>query len=259
MSTVAATHLTHATGAAEPRRFHARMAAACVAVAFVGFAPTYWVPLLRGTLEVDPIAHLHAIFFYAWVLLFWWQANLAASGRMARHREFGVAGVALASGMLFVGIAMSVHSIREADLAGAGVSARAFSIVSVSGIVLFVALIGLAVLNVRRPEVHKRLMLVATVSILQAGVGRWFITFLAPSPPAGGAGSPPVAVTVMPGLVTNLLIVAAMVHDRRARGRVHPTYWVAGGVVLAVQLLRVPLSGTAAWLRATDWMLALVP
>ncbi|MEX2049235.1 MAG: hypothetical protein WEB90_06630 [Gemmatimonadota bacterium] len=259
MSTVAASHLTHAIGATETRRFHVRMATACAAVAFVGFAPTYWVPMVRGTLAVEPIAHLHAIFFYAWVLLFWWQASLAASGRMTRHREFGVAGVALASGMLFVGMAMSMHSIREAELAGAGASARAFSIVSVSGIVLFVGLIAVAVLNVRRPEVHKRLMLVATVSILQAGVGRWFLTFLAPPPAAGAAGSPPVAVTVMPGLVTNLLIVVAMVHDRRTRGRVHPAYWVAGGVVLAVQLLRVPLSGTVGWLRVTDWMLALAP
>ena len=50
-----------------------------------------------------------------------------------------------------------------------------------------------------------------------------------------------------------------MVHDRRTRGRVHPAYWVAGGVALAVQLLRVPLSGTAGWLRVTDWMLALAP
>ena len=259
MSTVAATHVSHALGAAEPRRFHARMASACVAVAFVGFAPTYWIPMARGTLAVDPIAHLHAVFFYGWVLLFWWQASLAASGRMARHREVGVAGVALASGMLFVGMGMSVHSIREAELAGVGASARAFSIVSVSGIVLFVALVGVAALNVRRPDVHKRLMLVATISILQAGVGRWFLTILAPGPAAGPAGSPPVAVSVMPGLVTDLLIVAAMMHDRRTRGRVHPAYWVAGAVVLAVQLLRVPLSGTAGWLRVTDWMLALAP
>ena len=259
MATAAAAHLPHEVVSALPRRFYARMAGACVAVAFVGFAPTYWVPMARGTLTIDPIAHLHALVFYAWVLLFWWQAVLAASGRMTRHREFGVAGVALASGMFFVGIGMSAHSIRVAEAAGAGASARAFSIVSVSGIILFALLILIAVLNVRRPDVHKRLMLVATVSILQAAVGRWFVTFLAPPGAAGVAGAPPIAVTVMPGLVTDLLIVAAMVHDRRTMGRVHPVYWVAGGALLAVQLLRVPLGPTDAWLRVTDWMLALSP
>jgi heme A synthase len=115
-----------------------------------------------------------------------------------------------------------------------------------------------AVLNVRRPDVHKRVMLVATVSILQAAVGRWFVTFLAP-PPSTAAGAPPVAVTLMPAVVTNLLIVAAMLHDRRTRGSVHPAYWIAGGVVVAVQVLRVPLSGTGAWLRVTDWLLAMSP
>jgi hypothetical protein len=215
--------------------------------------------MVRGTLAIDPIAHLHALFFYGWVLLLWWQATLAASGQMTRHREFGVAGVALASGMCFVGMGMSIHSMRVADAAGTGLSTRAFALVSVSGIVLFAVLILIAILNVRRPEVHKRLMLVATISILQAAVGRWFTVVLAPPSPQGGVVAPPVFVTVLPGLVTNLLIVAAMLHDRRTNGRVHPVYWWAGGAVLAVQLLRVPLSGTAGWLRVTDWLLALAP
>jgi len=59
--------------------------------------------------------------------------------------------------------------------------------------------------------------------------------------------------------VTDLLLVAAMVHDRRTRGRVHPAYWYAGGLVLAVQVLRVPISTTSAWLRLTHWLVALSP
>jgi hypothetical protein len=50
-----------------------------------------------------------------------------------------------------------------------------------------------------------------------------------------------------------------MVHDRRTRGRVHAAYWVGGAVVLASQLLRVPLGRTDAWLAMTDWLLALAP
>ena len=37
-------------------RFYARMAIACLAVGVIGFAPTYWVPLLRGRLDVAPLA-----------------------------------------------------------------------------------------------------------------------------------------------------------------------------------------------------------
>jgi hypothetical protein len=96
-------------------------------------------------------------------------------------------------------------------------------------------------------------MLVATVSLLQAAVGRWFVLFLAPAG-AVGAGPPPVFVTVMPGLASDLLIVAAMVHDRRTRGRVHSVYWLAGGALLALQLLRVPLSTSAGWMRVAEWL-----
>ena len=162
---------------------------------------------------------------------------------VARHRELGIAGVALATGMFFVGTGMALSSIRRSEAAGFGDAALAFSAVSLTGIVLFAVLFGIAIANVKKPEIHKRLILVATVSILQAAVGRWFLLFLAPPlPPGGQASPPPVIVSVIPALVADLLIVAAMIHDARTRGSVHRVYWIAGGALLAVQLLRVPLS-----------------
>jgi len=93
------------------------------------------------------------------------------------------------------------------------------------------------------------------VSLLQAAVARWIVIFLAPAA-VGGApvGPPPVFVTILPGLVSDLLIVAGMVHDRRTTGRVHPVYWIAGGALVALQVLRVPLSTTAAWTRIATWL-----
>jgi hypothetical protein len=247
---------------ARAERFFVRMAATCVAVAVIGFAPTYWFPLGRGTLDVPPITHLHALFFYGWTLLFLTQTWLAASGALPRHRELGVAGVALATGMCFVGTAAAISSLKRLEAAGFGTAAHAFSIVPLTAIALFAVLFVVAIVNVKKPDIHKRVMLVATVSLLQAGVGRWFFLFLAPPRPVGLAGPvspPPVLVTVMPGLVADLLIVAAMMHDRRTRGRVHPAYWIAGAAVLAVQVLRVPLSTTASWAHLADWLVTLSP
>jgi hypothetical protein len=119
---------------------------------------------------------------------------------------------------------------------------------------VFAGYVAYAVANVRRPEVHKRAMLIATVSLLQAAVARWFIVMLAPP---DAVGPPPVAFTIAPGLVADLLIVAAMVHDWRIRGRPHPVYIVGLITLLAVQILRVPLSGTAAWLSAAEWLAGL--
>jgi hypothetical protein len=246
--------------AAGSQRFYVRMAAIFVAVAVVGFAPTYWVPMLRGTLDVPPFAHLHAAVFYGWTLLFLKQTLLAASGRVARHRELGVAGVALATAMLLVGLGLSVNSLRRFEAAGLSESGRAFAIVSVSAITLFAALFTVAVFNVRRPDVHKRFMLVATASLLQAAVARWFVYFLAPDVPAGAIVPPPsINVTVLPAILVDLLIVWAMLHDRRTIGHVHRTYWIAGAAVVATQILRVPLSSTAAWSHVAGWLLALAP
>ena len=241
-------------------RFYARMAIVCLAVGVIGFAPTYWGPMLRGTLRISPIAHVHAAFFYGWLLLFIRQSSLAASGHYVRHRAWGMLGIALASGMFFVGIGMSIHSLKESIGDGFEPAARAFAIVPISGILLFGALFAIAIAKVHDSDVHKRLMLVNTAGILQAAVGRWFVLFLAPpSAPGVAVSPPPVFVTVMPGLVVDLLIVAGMVYDLRTRGRVHRIYWIAGGVTLAVQLLRVPLSQSSAWLHATTWLLALAP
>jgi hypothetical protein len=241
-------------------RFYARMAVVCLAVGVIGFAPTYWVPLLRGTLDVSPLAHAHALFFYGWLLLLIRQSTLAASGQLVRHRASGLVGIALASGMFFVGIGMAIHSLKSSMADGFEAAARAFTIVPVSGIVLFAILFALAIARVHDRDVHKRLMLVNTAGLLQAAVGRWFVLLLAPpSPPGVPVSPPPVFITVMPALVVDLLIVAGMVYDWRTRGRVHRVYWIAGGATLAVQLLRVPLSQTSAWLQLTNWLLAIAP
>jgi hypothetical protein len=241
-------------------RFYAHMAVACLAIGVIGFAPTYWVPLLRGTLEVPPLAHVHALFFYGWLLLFVRQSSLAASGQYVRHRAWGLFGIALASGMFFVGLGVAMHSLKSSIADGFEPAARAFAIVPISGIALFGILFALAIANVRDSDVHKRLMFVNTAGLLQAAAGRWFVMFLAPpSTPGVPVGPPPVFVTVMPGLVVDLLIVAGMIYDWRMRGRVHRVYWIAGGVTLAVQVLRVPLSQTSAWLQVTHWLLAVAP
>ena len=163
--------------AAARERFYFWMAATCLAVGVIGFAPTSWIPLFGAGRDVPRLTHIHALFFYGWLLFFLKQTSLASSGAVARHRELGIAGVALATGMFFVGTGMALSSIRRSEAAGFGDAALAFSAVSLTGIVLFAVLFCIAIGNVKKPEIRERLILVATVSILQAAVGRWFVLF----------------------------------------------------------------------------------
>lgn len=247
-------------GVAAGGRFYVGMAATFVVIAVAGFSPTFWIPMLKGTLHVSPITYVHAFFFYSWTLLFLVQTSLAASGNLRLHRELGVLGVAVATAMCFAGMGVAINSLNRFEAAGLGAAERPIAILSVAGIVMFSILFGTAMLNVTRPELHKRLMTVATSLLLQAGLGRLVGFVLVGhvrtshlTPP------PPVAVTLVPGLLADLLILIPMVHDRRTRGGVHPAYWAAGAYILAVQLAIVPLSHTAAWIRVTDWMIALSP
>jgi hypothetical protein len=234
------------------------MAYACAAVGVIGFAPSYWLPLLSGTISVPPIVHMHAIVFYAWLALLIVQSHLAAARRLTRHRELGVFAVSLVTAMCFVGVAAAIHSMKQAEVAGVGDQARAFSVVPITGVFFFAALFAVALLNVRRPDVHRRLLLIATISILNAAVGRLFAMAIGAPPPSSTLAPPPIAFTVIPGLLADLLLVTAMVHDKIRLGRVHRTYWIGGAALLASQLLRVPIGGSETWQAFAGWLMRVI-
>jgi len=233
-----------ARDASPARQFYLHMALACAAVAFLGFAPTYWMPLAKRTFTASPVIHFHGLLFFAWMIYFVVQSWLAASGRVINHRSFGIVGVSIATAMVIFGVLASITSMKNAAAHGQLDAGLIFSIVPLTGIAFFGVVFVLAIMNVRRPEIHKRLMLLAAVSILDAAVARWFLTFLAPP---GPPGPPPVPVTIAPAVVASLLLVVAMVRDFRTEGRVHPVYIYGTLVLLAVKFLNWPVSETAAW------------
>ena len=57
---------------------------------------------------------------------------------------------------------------------------------------------------------------------------------------------------LMSAMAADMLILAAIVYDVRTRGRPHAVYVVGGAIVLAVQLLRGPLSTTQWWYALAD-------
>jgi hypothetical protein len=242
-------------GTAGTGRFYVWMAAACVAIAFGGFAPTYWLQLIPGTFIGPALLHLHGWLFSAWTLLLLVQARCAGQGRMAAHRAFGLAGISLATALVFTGLAAAILSLNAQLSAGYGDRARAFAIVPVTAISLFAGFFVAAIANIRRTEWHRRLMLLATISLLQAAMGRVFFVLITGGGPGRRPGlgpPPPLAFTVAPGLLLELLIIAGIVYDWRRRGRPHPAWLVGGAIMAAVILLRGPIGGTAAWLAVAD-------
>lgn len=244
-------------GAAGSRRFYVWMAGVCATLAIAGFVPTYWAPVARGAFGGPPLLHLHGLLFTAWTILFILQARSASGERYESHRALGYVGIALVAAMLLVGLWAAVLGMREGIEGGFGDAARGFSIVPVTIVVSFAIAVAVALAYVRRPEVHMRLMLVATIVLLPPALAR--VLFLLLAPPGAGIGvgypPPPIAFSLAPSLLADLLLVAAIVRDWRAEGRPHSAYLYSGALLLASQIARVPLAGTAAWHGVTSWLL----
>jgi hypothetical protein len=132
--------------------FYVYMALACVAVAFLGFAPTYWVPMAKGTFRANPIVHIHGLVFSAWTIFFVYQTWLAASGRLARHRAVGMIGVSFATAMTIFGTLAAINQMKSAAALGLADAGKTFARVPLSSLLFFAVVVAFAIGNVRRPE-----------------------------------------------------------------------------------------------------------
>lgn len=233
------------------------MATACALFAWGAFAATYWLQLAAGTfVGGTPLTHLHAGLFFGWTLLLVWQAWQARSGRLEHHRAWGVFGVSLATAMLLVGLALADRSLQHFLAQGYGDRARAFFMLPFKGILLFAAFFIAAVANVSRPEWHKRFMMVATCSLLQAAAGR--IVFLIATH-GGGPGlrpafapPPPAAAGFVGALMVSVILVAGALRDWRVRGRPHPAYLIGLAALIGGGALGAWFSTTPTWFRFVD-------
>ena len=90
-------------------------------------------------------------------------------------------------------------------------------------------------------------------------IARIVFLLLAPEGSAApGQGEPPaVSFALLPSFLANALLIAAMVRDWRQDGRPNPAYWIAGAGIVAVQIVRIPLSVTTMWHSVTTWLLSL--
>jgi hypothetical protein len=229
------------------RRFYVWTAAIFVLIAFGGFTPTYWARLATGTFHAPPILHIHGILLFGWTLFYFVQTSLAASGRISSHRAWGLAGIALFTLLVCSVIATKITLIRLDDAHGMGAASRRFAAVAFLALPLMIGLFATAIANIRRPEVHKRLMYLLMAEMMTPALARVFLTLLAPAG-ADLSGPPPVFVAIPPALVAFLMVIVAMVHDWRTRGRPHEVYIYGGAVVLLETFLQLPISGTQTWM-----------
>jgi hypothetical protein len=226
------------------RRFFVAITMAIIAAILAGFAPTWFLRpwLYRPVmLPFTPLVWLHGLLFTGWALLFVTQVGLVSAGRLDVHRRLGMLGIAFAVAMAVVGTLAALYGVGRAS-GPPGIPPLSFLAVPLLSVPVFAGLMLTGLHFRRRPDIHKRLMLLAMIAFLPPAFGRM--------PVFPG----PVGTLVIP----TLFIVALAVWDVKSRGRVHKaTIW--GGLAdFACFLTPVLIWNSSAWLGFARWASGLV-
>jgi hypothetical protein len=214
------------------KRFYVGVAFLIVAIVLAGFAPSF------VNMAVGPprpwFMHAHGAIYLGWLALLVCQAVLAARGKIALHRRVGNFGIAYGALVWVVGIIVTFAAPALHVRAGQWDmdQAATFLPIPLGDMVLFGAFFGGAVWYRGKPEIHKRLILLACIAVMFAGAFR--LSYVA---------SLPVQL-----LVWYSPLIAGMAYDRYKMGRVHRVYWM-GAAIMAVALARIPFGETEAWQR----------
>ena len=222
------------------RIFFASMAIAVALTVFAGFSRTYFLKGIFGTRALSPFFHLHGLVFTTWIILFVVQVSLVSAGRTDIHRRLGVAGAILAPLMVVIGLMAAIDSARRSFTPPGGPPPLVFFAIPIGDLVVFSTLVAAGLWLRRRSDAHKRLMLLATISILTPAIARL----------PGVAAAGPLAFL---GL-TDLFVVACLVYDRVGNGRIHRAFLWGALLIIVSQPVRFLIAGTAPWLVFARWV-----
>ena len=225
------------------RLLYVGFAVLAMLIVFIGFSRTYYLKSIFGRQPLSLLTHVHGALFTSWLLLFATQSLLVVVRRTDLHRRLGVAGGVLAALMVPVGTAMGIASARRDSLLFPG-SPRPLEalVIPFFDILVFAILVGCAFLYWRRPQNHKRLMVLATIALLPAAFARFPFHFVGEYGPLAFFG------------LADLIAVACVVYDAVIFRRVHPAYAWGGMLLVASHPARLVIARTGLWIVFARWL-----
>jgi len=217
------------------RPFYVVAALLCTFMAALGFLPRMIRAAVAGTIPREWIIHAHVAVYWTWLVLFFVQTVNAALGRVQAHKKLGVVLVGYGVVMFIAGVGVTLNRLLKQIRAGDLALAQSANLAPVVDMLVFPILLGLGIYYRRRPEVHKRLMILATTQLLYPAVVRMDF-------------SPQYYWVVL--AVWSAPVVLGMAHDWLTRRLVHPVY-VTGMLLLALLTMRPNWIASRPWVEAT--------
>lgn len=220
------------------RRFFVAAAIGALVIVFAGFAHTYFLKFLFDTPALPWLVQLHGAVMTAWFLLFFAQTSLIARHRTDLHSRLGVIGAALVVVMVVLGIVVVViAATREVHAHTQDVP---FFLMLLAAdpftLLVFAAMVATAIaMRRRRGDVHKRLMLLATLSLTSVAIGRL-----------------PFPSFTYFWLAYGIVLFVPVIIDTVRNRRLHPVFgWGAPSLLLSLYLV-VRLASTPTWMRFAE-------
>lgn len=224
------------------RRFYLVAAIVIAALVFLGFAPTFYLNSFLAKRDLPWLYIAHGSAYSAWIALLIVQSALISAKRVRVHQKLGYAGGALVLLMLYLGLRIAIASVQRGFSPPGAPPPLVFIVVPFFDLIVFGTLVGTALWYRNRPEIHKRLIIVATLAILAPATARLFFHFT-------------VSAVIFKAYALSLfLVLCCMAYDFRNHRRVHPAYLWAGLFFLVSVPLRFVVGGTAAWLKFAHWL-----
>jgi hypothetical protein len=220
------------------RRLFIGASIGALVIVFAGFARTYFLKFLFDTAPLPWLVQLHGAVMTTWFLLFFAQTTLVARDRADLHRRLGGVGAVLVVVMLALGMVVVVSAAAREVHAHAQDAPFFLMLLAVDPftLVVFAALIATAIaMRNRRGDVHKRLMLLGTLSLTAVAIGRF-----------------PLPSFAYFWLLYGLCLAVPVVIDTVRNRRLHPVFgWGAPSLLLSLFLVwRLALTPT--WMRIAE-------
>jgi hypothetical protein len=232
-------------------RFYIGMGLLAIVTTIVGFGPALIDPASRKA-PLTLVVGIHGIVFSAWLLLFVVQAILITKRRFTVHRQLGYIGIVLAVAMLVSGYFITIDMVRRGydlsgDLIGEAGDPLMLMVFQLGDLLCFGVLVAFALVFRRRPETHKRLMLLATIGGLMPAALSHIIghsSFLRGFHPA---------IILIP---FTAYLFAGAVHDRMTTGRIHSvSLWGAIAVFIWSNARAAVIGPSESWHKFANWLI----
>lgn len=209
--------------------FYFFMSLLVAAVVVYGFHFTIDKNLLHPAPPRPFLLYVHAAVFTGWLIFFLLQTVLVRTRNVPVHRRIGWFGIAMGSAMVVLGVSTAITMTRFDLIQLHQNQAESGLLIPLFDMVCFGTTFGLAVRWRRKPEYHRRLMLVATCALTAASFGRFPERLLPPEYFYSGV---------------DLLIVLGVVRDWIVERHVHKVYlyvlplFIVGQIVVSYTVFR---------------------